>query len=188
MSQKQRQVFIAPLLEDGVSLKQNTKGTGVTLKEEALVPRKLTLTLSSFLISITAALDYAGTKLMGFSDANIMVLGCEVDLELTKGGTTNGLVAATDLNVAVGSAIASNSTLSAAMIDIVDTQALTDSDLTPALEAHSNDNSSAGASFIGDSATAGLWLNLAATITADDTLLADGTITVYYIDLGNLAS
>jgi hypothetical protein len=187
MSGKQKQVTLLPHAQDGVSLLANASGTGVSLDDKVLLPRRLRLTLTAFSISIDEADDYGGTKLMTFSDRNVMILGCEVDLELTKGGVTNGLEAATDINVAVGSAIASNSTLSSTMIDIVDTVALTASDLTPALAAHSNDNTTP-VSFIADSATAGLYLNLAAAITASDTLLATGTIDVYYIDLGNSAS
>ena len=33
-----------------------------------------------------------------------------------------------------------------------------------------------------------LFLNLAAAITANDTLTCTGTVTVYYVDLGNLSS
>lgn len=188
MSGKQKQVTLMPQLRDGVSLTTAAAAASTTLKDEALVARKLTIVLTDLVIDIDESDDYGGTRLVTFPDANILVLGCEVDLELVKGNTTNGLVLATDMNVAVGSAVASNSTLSAAMIDVVDITALTASDLTPALEVHSNGNSSSGVSPIADSATAGLFLNLAAAITASDTLTCTGTVTVYYLDLGNLSS
>ena len=188
MSAKQRQVTLMSQLRDGASLATAVAAASTTLKDEALVLRKLTIVLDDLVIDIDESDDYGGTRIVTFPDTNVMILGCEVDLELVKGDTSNGLVAATDLDVAVGSAVASNSTLATTMIDVVDKVDLNATDLTPALEAHSNDNSSAGASFIADSATSGLFLNLAAAITASDTLTCTGTVTVYYVDLGNLSS
>ena len=188
MSQKQRQVTLMPQLRDGASLATAAAAASTTLKDEALVVRKLTIVLDNLVIDIDEADDYGGTRLVTFPDANIMILGCEVDLELVKGDEVGGLVEATDLDVAVGSAVASATPLASAMIDVVDKVDLNATDLTPALEAHSNDNSTKEASFIADSATAGLFLNLAAAITTTDTLTCTGTVTVYYVDLGNLSS
>ena len=41
---------------------------------------------------------------------------------------------------------------------------------------------------ISDGAGCNLFLNLAASITEDDTLTCSGTVTLYYIDLGNVTS
>lgn len=159
----------------------------ITSQSERAV-RQVRLTLSELSVAIAEADDYGGTKICDLPDKNIMILGCECDLVLTKGGTTNGLEAGTDINTAIGTAVASNSTLSGAMVDVVDIVTNTDASLTHDMEAHSQANTPANMPLeVGDGATA-LYLNLAAAITADDAMTASGTIDLYYIDLGNVTS
>lgn len=192
MVRKERQILSAPLLEDGISPARSTwtKGTGVTaIEHKALVPKRIRITLSGFVISITAALDYAGTKLMDLPDSNMLILGCETDLELVKGEVTNGLEAATDINMGVGTAVASNATLSSTMQNVVEVDALTASDASPAWDAQMADNSTTVPPIVlADAAANALYLNLAAAITADDTLTVSGTIDLYVLDIGNLTS
>lgn len=189
MTAKLRQHTLAPNLSDGVSAETAAPGTGVSLKNLALIPRCLRLTLEDFAISVDEADDFGGTKLCDLPDRNILILGCEIDLVATKGGVTNGLEAATDFGIAVGTAVASNATLSGAMVDVVEEAAITADTLTPDCEAHSADNSTSVLPIpLADGASNALYLNVAAAITASDALSIDGTVTVYYLDLGNLSS
>jgi len=167
-----------------------TVNTGVTAstKQKAFV-NHTQLTLASFLISVAEADDFGGTKIVDLADSNMLLLGVELNLELTKGLETGGIIGTTDVTMAVGTAIASNATLSGAMIDVLTGTALTATDETPALVVHSNDDGTLTYPLrLADSATLALFLNAAASITTDDTILADGTIDLYWIDVGNVAS
>lgn len=147
--------------------------------------RTARITLTELAVAVTAANDFGGSKICDLPDSNILILGAEANLSLDKDGT--GIVAATDLVVGIGTAVASNSTLSGAMIDVL-TDALTD-DVDPAIFAqHTNDLSTPALVFVDDGAAAGLFLNVAATLTVDGSVLATGTIDIYYIDTGNVTS
>jgi len=163
---------------------------GVTLKSDtAHAPRKVVLQLTNAVITHTEALDYSSLKLCDMPDSNILYLAAEVDLECVKGLTTNGLVATTDITLALGSAAASNSTLSSTMQDILELDALTPTDASPAWQAHSMDQVTIPLPYeVADAATNAVYLNLAAATTADDTLTVTGTVTLIYIDLGNVTS
>lgn len=189
MVRKENQVVLAPRMQDGITLTTSAPGVGATLSDQVAVPRRLRLTLSGFSIAITAALDYAGTKLVSLPDSNILILGCEADLELVKGEVTNGLEDTTDINVGIGTAVASNATLSSTMQDVLEVAAFTATDASPAYDLHSADNSTSVLPIpLADGASNGLWLNLAATITADDALTVSGTVDIFYLDLGNKTS
>lgn len=165
-----------------------TPSTGVVLAtDRALTPRKMVLNVTALVVSVTAALDYGGTKLCDLPDSNIMILGVECDLELTKDGT--GIAAATDINMGIGSAAASATTLATTMQNMLDVEAFTATDASPAYKRHGADNSTTvHPTQLADGATNALWLNCAATLSADGTLTCDGTVTIYYLDLGNVTS
>jgi len=166
-------------------------GTGVTLSDTSHAVRRAQLTLSGFVISVTAALDYGGTKLCDLPDRNIMIMGVEIDLEVVKGGLSTGLITTVDLDMGVGTATASATTLATTMIDIIEKQDLDTDSLTVQLEAHTQAQSTASTPIkIVDAATTALYLNcgLPVGITVDDTLTVSGTVDIYYLDLGNLSS
>lgn len=105
----------------------------------------------------------------------------------TLSGGTDGILAATDVTVGVGTAVASNSTLSGAMIDVL-TASLTDN-VDPAIfQLHTNALGSPALTFVDDGAASSLFLNAAASITLDGSLTCSGTIDIYYIDTGNVTS
>ena len=147
--------------------------------------RHARLTLTDLVIAVTAALDYGGEKICDLPDSNILILGAEVDLSLVKDGV--GIVDATDVTVGIGTAVASNATLSGAMIDVL-TDALTD-DVDPALfKQHTHDLGTPALTFIDDGAAAALFLNAVATLSADGDPTVSGTVDIYYIDTGNVTS
>lgn len=163
-------------------------GTGVAQTfDYPVAVRRMRLTLTSAALAIAEANDYGSLELCTLPDKNLLVLGCEADLSIVKGGVTNGLVAATDLDVGIGTAAASNATLATTMINVLAKQDVDTDALTVTMQAHSL---AASPSFLGivDGATNKLYLNAAASITADDALAVSGTIDVYFIDLGNVTS
>lgn len=189
MSLSIRQKTAAPQLRDGSPLltPSSSIGTDIAL----LTPYKVTLNLSSETLSMAAADDYGSLELCTWQDRNIHLLAMEADLVLLKAGTTNGLVAATDLDVAIGSAAASNNTLSATMIDRIEKVDVDTNALSVDFEAHTAGQSTATFPMqIADGATNKLYLNVAADggITADDTLAVSGSIDLYFVDMGNRTS
>lgn len=160
-----------------------TPETGVvaTFQNKAAL-QHVRLTVSGLVIAITAALDY-GSELLGtLPDKNIRLVSVEADLTLTKDGSE--IVAATDLAAAIGSAAASNTTLTGAMADMLSSQALTD-DVDPAiLQAFEFADLD-----IVDAAANEIYLNVSsADISGDGDVTANGTIDLYFFDLGNVTS
>ncbi len=189
MSEKIRGPLVVPLLKDGVTVPISEPGTGVRVNDQFCAVRKCRLTLSGFAISVANAQDYGGTKLCDLPDRNMLILGIEVDCVVTKQGNTNGIVAATDITMGVGSAVASNATLSGAMIDYIEGTAITADALAVDFEKHTNDQSTATfPKKVVDAASTALYMNIAAAITADSSVTVDGFVDIFYVDLGNLSS
>lgn len=161
--------------------------TDVAVSTSPMALQKLTLTLSGVSAGVADADDFGSAALVTLPDTNLIVMGCEVNLELTKDGT--GYIAATDLSVALGTAAASNTTLSSTMVNILPAQSLTASDLSPALAAHSLATTPVLTGIL-DGAANVIYLNVSgSTETSEDAVVtADGTVTIYYVDLGNITS
>jgi hypothetical protein len=186
MSFKTRQQGRSSQLRDGSPLVVPFSTNGVDY--QLVTAQKVTLKLTAQVVTITAALDYGSVQLLTWPDRNLHILGMEVDLELTKGNTATGIVAATDLDVGIGSAAASAQTLATTMIDYLEKQDLDASDLTPALQVNVLGQSTATfPKQLADSATNKMYLNigLPTPVTVDDTVTAAGTIDFYVIDMGN---
>lgn len=152
----------------------------------ALAVQRFRVTLTGLVVSVANLDDYGGTAMFTMPDSNFFILGCETDLVMTKGLTTNGIVAATAVNVGIGTAAASNATLSSTMQNILPVTAFTASDAAPAVQVHSLAVTPAPCGFVDGAGS--VYINVAAAITADDTVTFDGTIDFYVIDLGNVTS
>lgn len=166
-------------------------GSGVTIENEAVPLRRARLNLSSATLSVDADDDYGSLKLLDLPDRNIMIFGVEADLVLTKEGNMNGILAATDLDVGIGTAAASSTTLATTMIDVLEKTDIDTNALAVDYHASTQAQSTAATPLkIVDSATAALYLNAVAIggITADSSLSCSGLIDIYYLDLGNLSS
>jgi hypothetical protein len=147
------------------------------------------LTLTDLVVDVDESDDYGGTKICDLPDSNLMLLGAEVDLELVKGEESGGLEAATDMKVGIGTAVASAQPIATSMQNVIELDDLTASDASPAWVAHSNDQSTIPMPLkVADGASNALYLNVSALITATDTLTASGTVTLFYVDLGNVTS
>jgi len=185
MSFKNKQLGRSSNLRDGSPLPTPTVGG---LDVSLLTPQKVTLKLSAESLAVTEALDYGSLELLTWQDRNIHILGMEVDLTLVKGGVTNGLEATVDLDVGMGSAAASATTLATTMIDYLEKVDLDTDALSLSLAAHTVGQ--ATATFpkqLADAATNKVYLNvgLPVGITADDTIAVTGTIDFFIVDLGN---
>ncbi len=149
--------------------------------------RHARITLTALVIAVANADDFGGEKILDLPDSNIMILGTEVDLVVTKGLTASGIVGTTDIVMGVGTAVGSAQPLTGAMIDVLTAAFTADEDVVD-YEQHTHDLSSPALVFADDSATGALFLNIAAVITADDDVTVSGTIDIYYVDLGNVTS
>lgn len=188
MTLKIKQPTLIPNLQDGLTVAITEAGAAtVRIQDQAVAVRRARVTLTSFVISVTQALDYGSAKIVDLPFRNMLIMGVEVDCSVVKGGATNGIVAATDLDMAIGTAAASSTTLASTMINIIEKKDIDDNALTVTFAAHSNDNATSVAPFkIADGSTAALYMNAVAVagITADDTLTVTGTVDIYYMDLG----
>lgn len=189
MSFSIRQQGRASQLRDGSPLITPFGNAGVDY--QLVTPQKLTLNLAATSISITAALDYGSLQLLTWPDRNLHILGMEVDLELVKGLASTGIIGTTDLDVAIGSAAASNVALTSTMVDYLELTLLDATDDSPALQVNVlGQSTSTFPKQLADAAANVMFLNIAPStaVTVDDTITASGTIDIYYIDMGNRIS
>lgn len=148
---------------------------------------KVQLTLTAVKVSITDALAY-GSALLGYlPNTNYLFLGGEANFTWAKDGT--GIVTGENPKVAVGTAAASNATLSSTMINLINGGSGGSSlgtGLTGTVKMHSNDNVTA-VPYVGiaNSATTGIYLNGAVNPTGDGYVTISGTLSMYFLDLGN---
>jgi len=149
------------------------------------------LTLTNVVLTITDSLAYGSVKLGYIPDVNAICLGGEANLTCVKDGA--GIVTGELPKLAIGSAAASNATLSSTMSNIINGGATAGTALAAGLSApwqfHSQDNVTA-IPFVGlaDSPTTGIYLNAAVNPTGDGTLTISGTIDLYFVNLGNVNS
>lgn len=184
MSAKSTQVIQLPNLRDDARL--FVPGSGIKMDLKAPVVKDLLFTLSSQALAVLQANDYGSFKLCDLPDSNLLLLSCEVNMTIVKGGVTNGLVAATDLDMAIGTAAASNATLSGTMLNVMEKADVDTDALSVTWQAHSSDQLTAVFPLkIADAPSQALYVNCAAAITANDSLALSGTIRIRYIDLGN---
>lgn len=190
MTAKINQKVLVKNLVDGFSVPVSEAGAAtVAVGDNLHTVRRARVSLTAFSISVLAANDYGGSKLVDLPDRNMMLLGVEVDCVVTKQGNTNGIVAATALDMSIGTAVASNATLSSTMVNVIEKKDIDTSALAVDFEAHSNDNASSTFPLrITDDAATALYMNIAAAITANSSVTVTGTIDIYYVDLGNLYS
>lgn len=188
MTLKIRQPALIPNLVDGLSVAvSESPASTITIADQAMTVRRARLQITGLSISVTAALDYGSAKIVDLPNRNMLIMGVEVDCTVVKGGVTNGIVAATQLDMAIGTAQASSTTLATTMINIVEKKDIDTVALSVAFTGHSNDNATSIAPFkIADGASSALYMNAVAAslITANDTLTVTGTVDIYYMDLG----
>ena len=144
------------------------------------------LTLTSVKVAVADSDAFGGTRLAYLPNRNYIFLGGKMNLTWTKDGT--GIVTSENPKAALGTAIATNATLSSTMINLINGGSGGTSlgtGLTGTLQLQSNDNVTA-IPYVGvaDSATSGLFLNVGVNPTGDGSVTFSGTIDLWYVDLG----
>ncbi len=174
-------------LEPGTAVAGSAAESVATIEQQKV--QKATLTLTALVMNVTAALDYGSVAFADLPDSNLLLLGCEADIVVTKGNASTGIEAAVDLDMAIGTVAASNVTLASTMEDILDKLDIDADSLTPDFNGHSSAATTMPL-LIQDGATNKLFINcgLPVGITVDDTLTMTGTVTIFYIELGNVTS
>lgn len=167
---------------DGVS--------AVTVTEKIRQVRHSIFKLNALSVTVLAANDYGSAKISDLPDTNMLVLGAECDLVVTKGGVTSGLVAATDIICGIGTTATADTTIGTTDQNIIAATTLSTNALALDLDVH---NLAASAALVGilDGPSNALYFNVAATgsdPSADDSVSVTGTLDLYWIDLGNVTS
>lgn len=147
------------------------------------------LNLTSVVISITDALAY-GSSLLGYlPNRNFIFVGGELNVtSFVKDGV--GILAAEAPKLAIGTAAASNATLSLTMSNLINGGSTggtaVAATLTGTLDIHSADNATPGLVWMPNSTTLGIFLNSSVNPTGDGTITITGTLDLFFIDLGNV--
>lgn len=172
-------VALAPL-----ALTNFTAGVGVVASSN--VPRSLQrmrLTLTAARVPVLAANDYGSLSLLTWPNTNLLLVNARADLVGTKDGT--GIVAAATPTVALGSAAASNATLSGTMIDTTAAVVMAG---TLAAAVQVNGIAASTLRRIAAGASNQVFLNTAIAISADGFIDFTGTIDLDFFDLGLFSS
>lgn len=149
--------------------------------------QRIQVTLTNFTITVDNTLDYGSKALFTLPNSNLICIGCEPSLTCVKDGVANGMITTTDIDLAIGTAAASNTTLSSTMVNILPKQSITTDTLSIALAVHSLAATPVLTGIL-KGATNKFFLNIAPTggITADSTMTFNGTIDFYFLNLGNI--
>jgi hypothetical protein len=151
--------------------------------------QKVRLLLTNAVLTVVGASDFGSLELLTLPDKNLLVMACEANLTLTKGNTATGIVATTDLDVGIGTAAASATTLATTMINILPKVDADVDSLSDVVKSHSL---AAVPVLLGvlDGAANKIYLNVAipGLITVTDTVTFNGTIDLFLFDLGDVSS
>jgi len=196
--QKFREPIMAPdfLRIDGQSVggggatptdSAGTPATGATLAESAAAVQKVVVTMTDLAINIPAATDRGGTALFNFGARCVTLVGINADFTVTRDGTN--IVAATNVSIACGPVINSSFPMAASARTFMQTITLSDDVLTDTVDlnvpttAEGSQLTSTYPLAVGQGSD--FYLNAGASNGGvDDDLLVNGTIEVYFIDMG----
>lgn len=148
------------------------------------------LTLAETPIAVTDANAYGSVKLYDLPEGRILVLGVTASIQWAvtsaRAGTINDNAS---LTWALGTAAASNATLSSTMVDLAPKTTKVLAAATTELNTASTAALAASAHFDGTGTAKDVYLNAAfetgTDIDADGTLAATGTVTITWINLGD---
>jgi len=151
--------------------------------------QRVQLQVTNLVVTVVTGTDYASAVLCTWPDDNIYLMACEVNLKFTKGNTAGGIVAATGVDLGIGTAAASNVALTSTMVNII---AATEADagtLTDVFQVHNLAATPAPLGILEGSSNS-VYLNMASdsVSSATDTLTFNGTVDLYYFTLGNIVS
>jgi hypothetical protein len=160
-----------------------TAGAGVAVATPApAAVQRVVLTLTAAEVDATFAHKYGGLDIFTWPNTNILLVNAKMNLVATKDGAQ---IEATDQpTVAVGSVVASNTTLATTMIDTV---GVVTTAATLAAAVQKNGPAALAQRYIAAGASNKLFLNIGATANTgggDGNVKFAGTITLDFVDLG----
>jgi hypothetical protein len=165
--------------------------SGLTAKhKQAGILVQSTFTLADVAQDVVNGTEYQGTKLYDFPEGRILVLGVTASLaQKTTSTLASTLNASSTGAVALGTATASNVSLTSTMVDLLPSTAFTSSATINVAGTAVTAALAASAQFDGTSTAKSMYLNSAfATTTdvdADATQTFTGTVTVTWLSLGD---
>jgi hypothetical protein len=150
--------------------------------------QRIRLQLTNFVVTVTSALGYAGAALCTLPNDNLLIVGSELHLTLLKGGLATGIVAATNLNVGVGSATAGAIALATTAVNIMPLQLSNVVALTDSINKHSLATTPVFTGIL-KGLTNQIFLNVGAVggITVGDTVTFNGSVDIFLFNLKNVA-
>lgn len=163
----------------------------VTAKHEQFGPFiKTTLTLDNVAQSVVNGTEYQGTKLYDFAQGRILVLGVTATLQQkTTSALASTLNASSTGAIALGTATASNVSLTSTMVDLLPSTAFTSSATVNVAGTAVSAALAASAHFDGTSTAKDIYLNTAYATTTDvdgnATQTISGTIVLCWVSLGD---
>jgi len=160
------------LLGAGRHLTPNS-ASGILASQKALLPRKAVFKIDTT-ITVTAALDYGSVKLCDLPTGTSLILGARCNGVVT--GTGTGFVPE-NVDVAVGTAAASNVALTSTMANVL--SQLNGTAVTGVVQGANS------AALEVEGTTPDLFLNASVALSTDGTVRFVGTIEVMYLDLGD---
>jgi hypothetical protein len=169
---------------------QPTSGS-VSIRREQYGPLFVTtLTLANVAQSITNGTEYQSTKIFTFPEGRINVLGCLATLQQkTTSAVDTTLNASSTGAIALGTAAASNVSLTGTMVDLLPSTAFTSSATINVAGTAVSAALAAAAQFDGTSTAKDMYLNTAFATTTDvdgnATQTISGTIRFTYLWLGD---
>lgn len=173
-----------PAERDGVSVSAAVATVRAAPDSDLVVnARRLRLLVTNGVLAVAEADGFGSFEFADLPANPIALLAVELNLVLTKDGV--GYLAASDLDVAVGTAAASNATLATTMLNVINKADFDASAIAPVVALHSASNSSP-APLVLPTGAKSLFLNVAgATETGEDASLSvSGTIDLTWMDLG----
>ena len=163
----------------------------VTAKHVQLGPfRVTTLTLDNVAQAVVNGTEYQGTKIFTFPEGRINVLGVTATLkQKTTSALASTLNASSTGAIGLGTATASNVSLTSTMVDLLPTTAFTSSATINVAGTAVSAALAASAQFDGTGTAKPVYLNTAYATTsdvdADATQTISGTIVISYVFLGD---
>lgn len=164
---------------------------GITVKNVQFGPFcQTTLTLNNVPQTVTNGTEYQGTKIYDLPEGRIHVLGCTATLQQKTTSTlASTLNASVTGAIALGTATASNVSLTSTMVDLLPSTAFTSSATINVAGTAVSAALAAAAQFDGTSTAKDVYLNTAYATTTDvdgnATQTISGTVVLTWVQLGD---
>ncbi len=151
---------------------------------------RTTLTLDNVAQAIVNGTEYQSTQLYTFPEGRVLVLGCTATLQQkTTSALASTLNASSTGAIALGTAAATNVSLTGTMVDLLPSTAFTSSATINVAGTAVSAALASSAQFDGTSSAKSMYLNTAyattADVDADATQTISGTIVFTWVDLGD---